>query len=286
MALTVSQIISDVKYLTDETVIPSTTDALRLVNLARREIAKKALCLEAQKTFTTTAETYDLTVPSDVYKIFKLTNYVGDDPHEVLPLTKTEFDRLDKSTTGSNIDWYYQNGSTMWLYPRGVVAPTTSLGDNLTSSTSSLVMSVGTSFPTVGTVMIGSEKIIYNGKTDSGTSVVAGYLTRGAEGTTASVHTSGDVITFQNITMDYYKLPTDLTTTSSNVESIFETYENIIPYYVAYKMKLKDTDDVQSSGSAQQSKYFFDLYLGELENLTQDMKTSNDTTYTVREINP
>jgi len=68
---------------------------------------------------------------------------------------------------------------------------TSTLSSALNSSATSLTMASSSSFPSTGTVIIGSELITYTGNS-SGT--LSG-LTRGASGTTAASHSSGATVT-------------------------------------------------------------------------------------------
>ena len=68
---------------------------------------------------------------------------------------------------------------------------TSTLSSALNSSATSLTMASSSSFPSTGTVIIGSELITYTGNS-SGT--LSG-LTRGANGTTAASHSSGATVT-------------------------------------------------------------------------------------------
>jgi hypothetical protein len=68
---------------------------------------------------------------------------------------------------------------------------TSTLSSNINTSVTSLTMASSSSFPSTGTVIIGSELITYTGNS-SGT--LSG-LTRGASGTTAASHSSGATVT-------------------------------------------------------------------------------------------
>jgi len=68
---------------------------------------------------------------------------------------------------------------------------TSTLSSGINASVTSLTMASSTSFPSSGTVQIGSELITYTG--NSGNTLSG--LTRGATGTTAAIHSSGAVVT-------------------------------------------------------------------------------------------
>jgi hypothetical protein len=68
----------------------------------------------------------------------------------------------------------------------------TTTGANLTASSSSIAAADSSSFPSKGTILIGSEKIRYG----TNVSNVFGELTRGDDGTTAASSSSGAAITF------------------------------------------------------------------------------------------
>jgi len=68
----------------------------------------------------------------------------------------------------------------------------TTTGANLTASSSSIAAASSSSFPSKGTLLIGSEKIRYG----TNSSNVFGELTRGDDGTTAASSSSGAAITF------------------------------------------------------------------------------------------
>jgi len=68
---------------------------------------------------------------------------------------------------------------------------TSTLSSGINNSVTSLTMASSTSFPSSGTVLINNELITYTGNS-SGT--LSG-LTRGANGTTAAAHSSGDTVT-------------------------------------------------------------------------------------------
>ena len=68
---------------------------------------------------------------------------------------------------------------------------TSTLSSGINASVTSLTMASSTSFPSSGTVIIGSELITYTGNSGG---TLSG-LTRGASGTTAAIHSSGAVVT-------------------------------------------------------------------------------------------
>jgi len=69
---------------------------------------------------------------------------------------------------------------------------TSTLSSSINASVTSLTMASSSSFPSSGTVLIGTELITYTGNDNSGT--LSG-LTRGASGTTAASHSSGATVT-------------------------------------------------------------------------------------------
>ena len=69
---------------------------------------------------------------------------------------------------------------------------TSTLSSDINASVTSLTMASSSSFPSSGTVLIGTELITYTGNDNSGT--LSG-LTRGALGTTAATHSSGATVT-------------------------------------------------------------------------------------------
>ena len=69
---------------------------------------------------------------------------------------------------------------------------TSTLSSSINASVTSLTMASSSSFPSSGTVLIGTELITYTGNDNSGT--LSG-LTRGASGTTAATHSSGATVT-------------------------------------------------------------------------------------------
>ena len=69
---------------------------------------------------------------------------------------------------------------------------TSTLSSSINASVTSLTMASSSSFPSSGTVLIGSELITYTSNNNSGT--LSG-LTRGASGTTAATHSSGATVT-------------------------------------------------------------------------------------------
>ena len=106
------------------------------------------------------------------------------------------------STSGGiRVQHYYPVGpavevaSTGWgLGSWGGVAQgqfTSTLSSGINASVTSLTMASSTSFPSSGTVQIGSELIIYTGNSGG---TLSG-LTRGANGTTAAIHSSGATVT-------------------------------------------------------------------------------------------
>jgi len=68
---------------------------------------------------------------------------------------------------------------------------TSTLSSELSASATSLTMASSTSFPSSGTVQIGNELITYTGNSGG---TLSG-LTRGANGTTAAIHSSGATVT-------------------------------------------------------------------------------------------
>jgi hypothetical protein len=106
------------------------------------------------------------------------------------------------STSGGiRVKHYYPVGpavevaSTGWgLGSWGGVAQgqfTSTLSSSINTSVTSLTMASSTSFPSSGTVQIGSELITYTGNSGG---TLSG-LTRGASGTTAATHSSGATVT-------------------------------------------------------------------------------------------
>jgi len=106
------------------------------------------------------------------------------------------------STSGGiRVQHYYPVGpavevaSTGWgLGSWGGVAQgqfTSTLSSGINASVTSLTMASSTSFPSSGTVQIGSELITYTGNSGG---TLSG-LTRGATGTTAAIHSSGATVT-------------------------------------------------------------------------------------------
>ena len=106
------------------------------------------------------------------------------------------------STSGGiRVQLYYPVGpavevaSTGWgLGSWGGVAQgqfTSTLSSGINASVTSLTMASSTSFPSSGTVQIGSELITYTGNSGG---TLSG-LTRGANGTTAAIHSSGATVT-------------------------------------------------------------------------------------------
>ena len=69
---------------------------------------------------------------------------------------------------------------------------TSTLSSSLNTSVTSLTMASSSSFPSSGTVLIGTELVTYTGNDNNGT--LSG-LTRGALGTTATSHSSGATVT-------------------------------------------------------------------------------------------
>jgi hypothetical protein len=68
---------------------------------------------------------------------------------------------------------------------------TSTLSSGINASVTSLTMASSTSFPSTGTIQIGTELITYTGNSGG---TLSG-LTRGANGTTAATHSSGAVVT-------------------------------------------------------------------------------------------
>ena len=68
---------------------------------------------------------------------------------------------------------------------------TSTLSSGINASVTSLTMASSTSFPSSGTVHVGSELITYTGNSGG---TLSG-LTRGANGTTAATHSSGATVT-------------------------------------------------------------------------------------------
>jgi len=71
-------------------------------------------------------------------------------------------------------------------------AQITTLNGTITSSTTPIVVTSTTGFPTSGTILIDSELITYTSKTSTD---FAGTVTRGAFGTVAAAHTTGVIVT-------------------------------------------------------------------------------------------
>jgi hypothetical protein len=102
---------------------------------------------------------------------------------------------------GIRVQHYYPVGpavevaSTGWgLGSWGGVAQgqfTSTLSSGINASVTSLTMASSTSFPSSGTVQVGSELITYTGNSGG---TLSG-LTRGANGTTAAIHSSGATVT-------------------------------------------------------------------------------------------
>ena len=89
----------------------------------------------------------------------------------------------------------YGFGTGNWNEPRDVGTTTTTMNDSggINTTDTSVVLTASDSFPSAGTVLIGSERIQYTGN-NTGTETLSG-LTRGAFSTTAASHSDGATVT-------------------------------------------------------------------------------------------
>ena len=89
----------------------------------------------------------------------------------------------------------YGFGTGNWNEPRDVGTTTTTMNDSggINSRDTSVVLTASDSFPSAGTVLIGTERIQYTGN-NTGTETLSG-LTRGAFSTTAASHSDGATVT-------------------------------------------------------------------------------------------
>ena len=89
----------------------------------------------------------------------------------------------------------YGFGTGNWNEPRDVGTTTTTMNDSggINTTDTSVVLTASDSFPSAGTVLIGTERIQYTGN-NTGTETLSG-LTRGAFSTTAASHSDGATVT-------------------------------------------------------------------------------------------
>lgn len=101
----------------------------------------------------------------------------------------------DGTPTFQDRHWRLQNATPLAVFgDRAQGLTVTTLSGAHTSTTTTITVGSAVNFPSYGTVLIDSEKIIYTGTTSN---TLTG-CTRGALGTTAASHSNGAAVTYQN----------------------------------------------------------------------------------------
>lgn len=120
---------------------------------------------------------------------------------------------------------------------------------------------------------------VYAGTTSSGESYYRAVrlygCSRGAEGTTAATHSSGDECTERDIIVTYNRYPSDLGI-GDTVEDIFEGYTDVFVYFIAWKARLKDSNGITGNAMLTQAKNFKFLYEEALNNMMWAEETNVD----------
>jgi len=283
MSLTVSQIIIDVRQEIDEVTIPTVTQALRLLNRCRNELAKECLYLVDKKTAVSTAGVNSYTMPDDMYKVKAIDFKRG---AQIVRLNPVDLDYYIKTTFSTEAEFfnaYYEQNRVITFIPKqSVASKATAINDVAGISAVVLAVTVDdtTEFPEYGTLLMGSEKCTYVRYSDT----VFTLLARGVEGTTAATHADDVVVTLCDIEITYYKIPTALTAVGNSVETIFDISPEPLIYYLAWQTKIRDTDDVQAGGSNFQAQFFQGLYEKEKEKFAEQAQFGKDTNSTIRSI--
>jgi hypothetical protein len=280
MAITVSQLISDVQFLIDDSSVPTASQILRLLNRARKEVAKRAQCLEDECSFSSTAYAHRHTLPTDAWKIKDVSFWDIDTRSECLPIDRKRWEEIDQSQTDTLYSNYWLDGRTLRMSPRlssGADATACNGAVGLTDAT--ITVDDTTYFQTVGKLVIDSEVIYYSNKTST---TFTGCL-RAQEGSTVATHANDAVVTERDIVVAYYKVPVTNLTTADSVEEQFTPWSDVLGYWMAWQAKIKDTDDLGSSGADKQAMMFRQMYEEGVMVMTNEQYTQ-DTNMTIREV--
>jgi hypothetical protein len=188
---------------------------------------------------------------------------------------------VESSDYGS---YFYDDlNKQLYLYPR-ISAGTQSdtLSSGILATDLSIPVTDCSDFADHGRVTIGSEKLEFYYNSDTALTVNS-TSERGVEGTTAASALSGATIYMNDIMVEYYKLPSDLTY-GQNVEAVFEAHPKVLEYYICWQAKIKDTDDINPSGGLAQANYFKMLYEEEKARMMFTHNRVHDGPRTIREV--
>lgn len=148
------------------------------------------------------------------------------------------------------------------VYPIPNQAITTTVNGAHNSSVTTITVVDTSLFPTHGRVIIGTEQILYTGKTAT---TLTG-LVRGDMFTTAASHTTADVVYFGRMELYISYMPPDMTSTiDSRVGVMFD--EALIAYATAIAMTKRD--------KYSQASYYQKIYAG-LTKKASELKAQRD----------
>lgn len=283
MSLTVSQIIIDVRQEIDETTIPTVTQALRLLNRGRQELARDCGYLVAKKTAVSTVGINTYTMPDDMFKIKAIDFKRGAQIARLTPVSIDYYLQNAFTSSASFFNSYYEQDRVISLIPKQETASTTTAINDvagISAVDTEVTVDSTETFPNYGTLLMGTEKCTYLIKDATKFTL----LSRGAEGTTATTHADDVTVTLCDIEITYIKIPTALTAVGNTVETVFEHNPEPLINYVAWQTKLRDTDDVQASGSNFQAEFFRRQYEIEKDRFSYEVNMGRDTNNTIRSI--
>ncbi len=176
------------------------------LNLAQTELGQSRMwsVLEDTKSLSTVANQYEYNLASSVFVLFN--SKFNSQPLGVITLHGWNLLRWNADTTGNPTHiCMWGRRAKVYPYPSSSANTTTLTGDHTAIITTITVASTS-NFREQGRIIIGSEIISYTGKTPT---TLTG-CSRREEGTTATTHLNGAIVTERDIIYHYQKDPDDL----------------------------------------------------------------------------
>ena len=215
----------------------SDTELNNYIDYGLTDFCQQTDCLEDISTDSLVQYQADYALPSDYTKIKRVELVKGNTMYALSPEDLAEtFTGIVKTTQTPPEGYNIWEGNLRLRERPSAAAQSTTLGATITSSATSLTVASASGIPRAGRIIIGSEVISYWNL--SGTTLSP--CTRGAEGTTAAAHTSGDTLTLRDIWIYHFKKET----LSSDSSTPSMQFHEAPAYYAAAlgRRKSKDHD--------------------------------------------
>lgn len=240
--MTLENIRSLARVLLSESTAAFFTDAEinNWINYGLEDFCNRTKILEDISTDSLVAYQADYDLPSDYTAIKQVEVIKGSTTYFVFPNTLREQFTGTQKITSNPPELATIYGDVLRFQDRpSSAANADELGGDISTSTTTIIMSSVTGFPSSGRIKVESEVIEYWYKdTDNN------YLTvakRGAEGTTADAHSDGDAVTLRDIWFYHNKRATSLTLDSDTPE-LPAQFHQALAYYAGWTGRLKSKD--------------------------------------------